>query len=626
MIEKEKILFPYPKIREIQSEMIEEVDNCVRNKKNLIAHAPTGIGKTIAALSPALAYAFSNNKTIFFLTSRHTQHHIVINTLRQIKERYNKEVISCDIIGKQWMCAQGGVDALYSNEFIEFCKSLREEDKCEFYANTKSKSGKATTKASAVLADLKNISPCHTEDLANLCLNEKLCPYEMAALLARDAKVIVADYYYIFNPNIRDSFLQKAGKELGDSILIIDEGHNLPKRCRDLLTDKISGFVLDRAVKEAKKFGFKEAEGFLREIKNILVNLSNAIAEENEERIIRKEEFVEKINKVIDYERLINELEFAADEIRKMQKQSYTGGVASFLSNWRGQEKGFSRILSFKETGNEPIITLSYRCLDPSFVTKDIVNNSHSTIIMSGTLTPTNMYKDILGFENAVEKEYNSPFPKKNRLSLIVPETTTKFTRRSEDEFSRIAAKCAELIDLVPGNCALFFPSYFVRDSVYKFLFEKLKKPVILERPHLSKLEKQELLGEFKRNKEKGAVLLGVATGSFGEGIDLPGDLLKAVIVVGLPLEKPNLETKELIDYYDLLYSKGWDYGYIFPAITKTLQNAGRCIRSEEDRGVIVFLDERYAWPDYKRCFPPDMDVKVSKMYNKRIKEFFGNN
>ena len=444
MIEKEKILFPYPKIREIQSEMIEEVDNCVRNKKNLIAHAPTGIGKTIAALSPALAYAFSNNKTIFFLTSRHTQHHIVINTLRQIKERYNKEVISCDIIGKQWMCAQGGVDALYSNEFIEFCKSLREEDKCEFYANTKSKSGKATTKASAVLADLKNISPCHTEDLANLCLNEKLCPYEMAALLARDAKVIVADYYYIFNPNIRDSFLQKAGKELGDSILIIDEGHNLPKRCRDLLTDKISGFVLDRAVKEAKKFGFKEAEGFLREIKNILVNLSNAIAEENEERIIRKEEFVEKINKVIDYERLINELEFAADEIRKMQKQSYTGGVASFLSNWRGQEKGFSRILSFKETGNEPIITLSYRCLDPSFVTKDIVNNSHSTIIMSGTLTPTNMYKDILGFENVVEKEYNSPFPKKNRLSLIVPETTTKFTRRSEDEFSRIAAKRAK--------------------------------------------------------------------------------------------------------------------------------------------------------------------------------------
>ena len=623
MIEKEKILFPYPQIREIQSEMIEEVDNCVRNKKNLIAHAPTGIGKTIAALSPALAYAFSENKTIFFLTSRHTQHHIVINTLRQIKERYGKEIISCDIIGKQWMCAQGGVDALYSNEFIEFCKSLREEDKCEFYVNVKSKSGKATTKAKAVLAELKNISPCHTEDLANLCLNEKLCPYEMAALLAKEAKVIVSDYYYMFNQNIRTGFLQKADKELEDCILIIDEGHNLPKRCRDLLTDKLSGFILDMAMKEAKKFGYKEIEGFLNEIKNILFNLSNAINEREEERIVKKEEFINKVNDIMDYEQLMDDLEALAEEVRKKQKKSYIGSVASFLSNWQGQEKGFSRILSFKETGNEPIITLSYRCLDPSFVTKDVVNNSHSTIIMSGTLTPTNMYKDILGFENVVEKEYNSPFPKKNRLSLIVPETTTKFTRRSEDEFSRIAAKCAELIDLVPGNCALFFPSYFVRDSVYKFLFEKLKKPVILERPHLSKLEKQELLGEFKRNKEKGAVLLGVATGSFGEGIDLPGDLLKAVIVVGLPLEKPNLETKELIDYYDLLYSKGWDYGYIFPAITKTLQNAGRCIRSEEDRGVIVFLDERYAWPNYKRCFPPDMDVKVSKMYDKRIKEFF---
>jgi len=116
---------------------------------------------------------------------------------------------------------------------------------------------------------------------------------------------------------------------------------------------------------------------------------------------------------------------------------------------------------------------------------------------------------------------------------------------------------------------------------------------------------------------------LGIATGSFGEGIDLMGDFLKAVIVIGLPLEKPNLETRELIDYYDKKFGKGWDYGYILPAITKALQNAGRCIRSETDKGVIIFLDERYAWPNYRRCFPVDMDFRITKQYEALIKEFY---
>jgi len=117
--------------------------------------------------------------------------------------------------------------------------------------------------------------------------------------------------------------------------------------------------------------------------------------------------------------------------------------------------------------------------------------------------------------------------------------------------------------------------------------------------------------------------LLAVSSGSFGEGIDMPG-ILKAVIIVGLPLQKPDLETKELIDYYEEKFGKGIDYGYIFPAITKCLQNAGRCIRSETDKGVIIFLDERFAWENYNRCLPKDMNFKISLMYEDRIREFFG--
>ena len=116
---------------------------------------------------------------------------------------------------------------------------------------------------------------------------------------------------------------------------------------------------------------------------------------------------------------------------------------------------------------------------------------------------------------------------------------------------------------------------------------------------------------------------MAVAAASFSEGIDLPGDLLKCVIVVGLPLQPPDLETKELIAYYDKKYSKGWDYGYLLPAITKSLQAAGRCIRSETDKGAVIFLDERYTWPTYLRCFPPDWNIKIAQDYTADIENFF---
>jgi len=162
-----------------------------------------------------------------------------------------------------------------------------------------------------------------------------------------------------------------------------------------------------------------------------------------------------------------------------------------------------------------------------------------------------------------------------------------------------------------------------LRDKIYFYFSGLCKKKIFIEKPRLTKEEKYELLEEFKSYKDDGACLMCVTSGSFGEGVDLPGDFLKGVIVVGLPLERPNLEVKGLIDYYDKKFGKGWEYGYTFPAMIKTMQNAGRCIRSETDKGVVVFLDERYAFPRYYNCFPPDYGVRISKLYKENIKSFF---
>lgn len=617
MTELKELYFPFLKIRKTQDALIKKVDKVLAKKGNLIVHAPTGLGKTIATLGPAIKHA-KNGLTIFFLTSRHTQHLIAVDTLKAIKEKFGETIVTTDIIGKKWMCAVPGVEKLYSSEFADYCKSVREEDKCEFYLKTRKKG--LTPKAKKVLKQLKEISPVHSEKLIKICVEEKLCPYEMATAMAKDSTVIVADYYYIFNPQIRDTFFKKTGKELEKSIVIIDEGHNLPFRLRDLMTQRLSTFILDRAIREAKKFGYQETQSNLEQIKDIIVELANGL--ENSERITSKDVLVSQIEDFVDYNQLIKDLLFIADDIRETEKQTYISSVARFLETWLGPETGFVRIVSNKKL-KKPLITLSYRCLDPSLISKDVVDNAYSTIIMSGTLTPMEMYKDILGFEQAEMQEYKSPFPEENKLTMIVPETTTKYTERTPQQFKRIAEICADAVNIIPGNTIIYFPSYSIRDEVDRTFTKLCRKTTFLEMPKMSKKEKREFLEKFKSYSKQGAVMLAVVSGSFGEGIDLPGDYLKAAIVTGLPLQVPDLETKALIEYYDEKFGKGWDYGYIFPAMNKAMQNAGRVIRSETDRGTIIFLDERYSWQHYFRCFPQTWDIVITKLYKERIEEFF---
>jgi len=620
-----ELLFPYKEVRRIQDELIKEISNCIGFKKHLIAHAPTGLGKTAAVFSSCLPYALENDLTIFFLTSRHTQHIIALDTLRHIKEKFGIGLVTVDIIGKQWMCPVPETDKLFSHDFYEYCKSQREENKCEYYMNVCKKSGRPTMKAMQILEQLKQKSPCHCEDICAMCADEKLCPYEMSVLLAKEARVVVADYYYVFHPNIRETFLKKTGKELGKSIIVVDEGHNLPSRARELLTSRISNFTFKRAIKEAKKFGYMDIIENLIDLREVIEEFAKQIKKNEEEMLVKKEAFVSKVNAIKDYDELISEFILIGDEVRDKQKQSYIGGIGRFLEAWLGQDYGFTRILSKRETdkGHE-MLTLSYRCLDPSFLTKDVIEQSHSVILMSGTLTPTSMYHEILGFNPlTVSREFDSPFPKHNKLSMIVPETTTRYAMRNEEQYQNIAKAVSRITNSIPGNCAVFFPSYKLRDDIYKYLEGLCEKTIFLEIPRLSKEEKQNMLERFKAYKKTGAVLLGVSSGSFSQSVDLPGELLNGVVIVGLPLQRPDLETKELIDYYDKRYGKGWDYGYVFPAIAKCLQGAGRCIRSETDKGVVVFLDERFSWDNYLRCFPPDYGVKITRLYLERIKEFF---
>ncbi len=611
-------LFPYSQIRPEQDALMQEIRSALENKQHLIVHAPTGLGKTAAALAPALEIALQKGLTVFFLTSRHTQHTIAIETLKIIKEKHSVKFTVADLIGKQHMCLQDGVFALRPGEFHEYCRRLRDENRCEFYSNTKNNS-KNTPQTEILITEIKGHGALHTEQLIEHCQAEKLCPYEVATALAKDSAVIITDYSYIFNPKVNASLFRRIQRKLSDCIVIIDEAHNLPKRIVDAATERLTSFMLKRAMQECAKFGFGETGETLLALSDALAYLAADIKKKEGEKLVTKEQFVQLVMQIEDYTSLLNELKGIAEIVLEKQKQSFTGTVAEFLDTWQGEDFGFTRILSAKDNK----LSLSYKCLDASLITKDIIKQTYCTIAMSGTLAPTSMYRDMLGFENVVEKVFKSPFPEENKLSLIVPKTTTRFTERNEEQFKHIAHTVAEITNIVPGNSVVFFPSYSIRDQVFKYYSEKTNKTVFLETSEMTKAEKIEMLEKFKIYALTGAVILGTTAGNFSEGIDLLGDLLKCVVIAGLPLQQPDLETQEVIKYFDQKFSKGWDYGYIFPAFNRVLQGAGRCIRSETDRGVIVYLDERYAWPQYIRCFPEDLNLKIKKDYLEEIKGFF---
>jgi len=607
-INQQEILFPHENIRDIQKTLVLQMLSVISNKENLIVHAPTGCGKTAAALSASLTFALKNNKTVIFVTPMHSQHKIAIDTLKLIRKKYSTDFKATDFIGKKWMCLQKNANELSSTEFSDFCTSLVKNDACNYYLNFKD-----PVKKELCLNDLNEVK--HVEEIIKTSEHHILCPFEIACENAKQSKVIIADYFHVLSPSIRETLFKRINKSIDNCIIIFDEAHNLIGKCRDLLSSSLSKTTIDKATKESQEFNLN-LEDELNKVKNKLNLLSYSLNINENEKLINKNDFLFEENLILRFE--------AESEIVLEKKQrSALRSVANFLDSWKGPDYGFVRILArnFFRSG-KPYYSIVYKCLDPSLIFSTL--NPYSTILMSGTLNPQNMYIDLLNLNKikTVSAEYKNPFPKENRLCLIVPKTTTKFTKRSDDMYNNIAETCSQITNSIPGNSLIFFPSYDLRDKINEFFSRKCEKTTFLEYPSLTKQEKQEILEKFKANKEQGSVLLAASSGSYSEGIDLIG-AIKCVIVVGLPLAKPDLETKELINYYDKRFSKGWDYGYIYPAIIKAIQNSGRCIRSENDKGVIVFLDERYNLQSYKKCFPVDYNFEITLDYLNKIKDFF---
>jgi DNA excision repair protein ERCC-2 len=612
-----QIYFPYDVVRDEQKKLISDITTTMSERKVLLAHAPTGLGKTVSSLAPAISFALEKKKKIFFLTPKISQHEIVLETVKLMNEKFDLNIKSVDLVGRKSMC----IDPFLSHVkfgFYDACAKKKKDGKCKYYNNVKGKTPKqraiAHRRKGALLRKF-NTSHLETKDD---CFVKEICPYELTLERCKEADVIIADYSHIFNEGIRETILSQAKTTLADSIIIVDEAHNLSERIRDMYTISLSADLIAQAQKEAKSVANFDVEFILKDLeKELLALAKNLSLEKNEDAVDEIElDLLKKIvrPKIED----ITEVGTAYMTKRRVESCAIMR-VLEFLEIVLMKKKSVLNIIERKQS-----LSLTITPLDVSFFSKKVFDEAYSSILMSGTLLPLKMHVHVLGVDEKKSNlvEYSSPFPKNNRLNLFINKTSTKYTERNEKTFIDIANIINSTIPKIPGNTIVFFPSFELLETIAPLI--NTSRKMLKQERETSTEQKSKLINNFRAlGNSFGGVLLAVSGGSIAEGIDFPGDHLYGAIVVGIPFARVSLQSQSLINFYQNKFAKGWEYAYNAPAISKSIQAAGRVIRTETDRGVCIFLDRRFCEKRFEQFFPKEFSREIISDPTEKVAKFF---
>ncbi len=617
-------LFPYDTIRDGQRRFTRDVTLAVQGGRHLVANAPTGIGKTAASLAPALAHAIENKRTVLFLTSRQSQHRIAVETLRLVAERRGVAANLVDLVSKRDMCLRPEANDMHPARFPDFCGRETRTKSCSYLGEVDPQT----------MARVRG-GVLHVEELMQVAKEAHICPHLLAMAAAPKANVVVADYNHLFS-DIRERSLEKLGVDLSEVVLIVDEAHNLPDRIRQNHAHRITGYLLDQVEGEARQHSFSDVAEDLRAIRDALDALAaDAIKEGRAEkgRMGDEEAQVARVDPDALHDAfekarnrgtlglhrtLVDVVDSLGPLVTKVRKgtdaQVYAEELREALEDWGRFQTGALRYVQWDGDS----VQLHVRLLDPAVPARKVFDHVHSAILMSGTLRPPEMIRDLLGLEEprTTVRSYPSPFPPENRLVCVATGYSTRFKERSPQLWDRIARSLSDVALSTQGNIAVFAPSYAILRDVRQALDDcHVDKEVIIEDPGMGKGERDRVLDtlEGARRRGKGAFLFGVLGGSFSEGVDFRDNLLSVIAIVGLPLAPPDLQVQATIGYYDAKFpGKGRSYGYIYPAMNKVLQAMGRGIRSETDRCGILLLDERYLQRQYRAILPDDTQLLAS--------------
>ena len=578
-----ELAFPFP-YREGQKELAAGVYRTIARKKNLFIQAPTGVGKTISTLYPAIkAVGEGLGDKIFYLTAKTVTANVAKETLGILCEK-GYRAKSVQITAKEKLCPCEEVDC---NPAI-----------CP-YAK-----GHFDRVNDAVYDLLQKENNMTREVLLAHAKEYQVCPFEMCLDTATWADNIICDYNYVFDPNV---YLKRffADGIKGDYIFLVDEAHNLVERGREMYSAAL--------VKED-----------ILAVRKIMKPRSSAIEKELGKCNKLMLEYKRECETYQIYESIPNLIfscmRLAAKIEEYMQKNPEFPGrdvVLDFYFELRNFLNIYERVdehyVIYGQHDEEGRFVIKLFCVDPSFNLQECLDKGNATIFFSATLLPVQYYKELLTNKTDNYAVYaRTTFSQDKRLLLIGNDVSSKYTRRTPEEYGRIADYIYRTIKKKKGNYMVFFPSYLFLKKVHEAFELRMDETItcICQESGMREEEREAFLEAFQEEKEESLVAFCVMGGIFGEGIDLKREQLIGAIIVGTGLPQISNEREILKDYYDKKEGMGFDYAYRYPGMNKVLQAAGRVIRTAEDVGIIELLDERFLQNDYQRLFPREWEQR----------------
>jgi len=586
-----ELRFPYPEMRRGQERIVERVREVLADGSHLLLEAPTGIGKTVAALFPALRHVLRHDRRLFVLTAKTLQQEMATEVLELLNQ--DDAFRALRLRAKAKMCAN---DQLVCHE--EYCDYAK-----DYYAKLQ--------ESGVVLRLLEGHRTLLPDDVFAAARRALVCPFEVSLELAERAQVTVCDYNYAFDPYVALSAFH-ADADLSDVVVIVDEIHNLVARGRGYYSPLLSARDIRRAAAEAAAGG-APIHHRIAELCLVLARLIEGLVDEVEPAVAKDDWAVEQrfpedglwrlrpqLDQVfVDYLEFRRETHSLSPDDRFVEQYF---GVLKFLNALTLSDGAFSHFVERRGEDRRWRIL----CKDPSRFLGAVINRCHSVVGLSATLSPHAFYRDLLGFDRDRTERLSlpSPFPPENRRVVIDSSVATTYRERPRN-YPRIAERLARFADEVPGNCLALFPSYAFLAQVAGLLRCERKRVLVQARSD-SDEEREAILQTLRSALLRDVLLLAVAGGVFAEGVDYPGDMLKAVAVVGPCLPAVTLEQQLLMDYYEERFERGFEYAYVVPGMTRVVQAAGRLIRSADDVGVIALFDKRFLFRTYRQHLPAD--------------------
>jgi DNA excision repair protein ERCC-2 len=567
----EEAAFPFKDYRKGQREFSVAVYRTIEAGKKLFAQAPTGVGKTVSVLFPAIKSLHGKNSKIFYLTAKSTTKTIAFNTVKIMHEK-GLRLRTAVITAKDKIC-------------------FMEERKCEpeYCPYAKGYYDKLNI---PLRETLKNDCLYDREFIEDLAKKHELCPFELSLDLAYMSDIVICDYNYYFDPRVG---LQREDTFNKDKdIVLIDEAHNLEDRARDMYSPEIIKEVFYEVYKRMKteKSLRKELYNINRKFIDIRKSIDKAqiLQGPPEELINALRKFTVKAEKYFNE----NKGEKVPEELTDIYFQS-----VFFIKISEIADDNFCYYAD--KTNN--ITRVKLFLIDPSQILKEIQKKARSSIFFSATLTPLKYFRYMLGGdEDDHILRISSPFRRENLNLMISSDISMKYTLRD----SNIEKACEYINTLITerkGNYLVFFPSYHFMNKVYS-TYETLydTSSITLQCRGIEEDDQKEITDRFEN--ERNVVVFTVVGGVFSEGIDLPLDKLIGAVIIGTGIPQISFERNIIKAFFDDKMKAGYDFAYKYPGFNKVLQSAGRVIRTEEDKGTVLLIDSRFCQHTYLKLFP----------------------